>query len=218
MISFPASLKAVGGAHTGLPPANLLDVQDVNGTIYYWADRKIQAPSMFTGAQVSYLPWLLGVPSFTFNRSAVSNTGSFTLQNLSGNTLARDMEMKLRASAIEGAFFVYRNWEADAEASWIEVHGTLSMTDNGDDTVSCKATDIFASAQDDTPLENYCETCQLQWGGARCGSTQSVECNYSFQSCQVVERIMVALNDYEKNWGETSANTPLTVINRTRRY
>ncbi|MDR3797957.1 MAG: hypothetical protein P4K93_07380 [Terracidiphilus sp.] len=218
MIDLAPSLLSVGGARTGIAPANLLDVENINGGIFYWADRTLTAPSMFTGDPVVYLPWLLGVPSFTFNRSTVSNTGNFKLQNVSGNTLARDVETQLRASALEGAFFVYRCWQADAEASWIEVHGTLTLDDNGVDTVSFKAIDIFSCAQDDTPLENYCETCQLQWGGPRCGSTQANECQYSFQSCQVVERIMVALNNYEKNYGETSANTPLTVINRTRRY
>ncbi len=32
----------------------------------------------------------------------------------------------LRAS-LEGAFVVYRLWQADAEASWIEVHGSLTV-------------------------------------------------------------------------------------------
>jgi hypothetical protein len=218
MILFGPTLLAVGGARTGIAPANLIDVQDINGNIYYWADRLMLAPSAFTGAQTAYLPWLLGVPNFTFNRSTVSNTGNFKVQNVSGNTLARDVETQLRASALEGAFFVYRCWQADAEESWIEVHGTLTLDDNGVDTVSFKATDIFSCAQDDTPLENYSETCQLTWGLARCGSTQPNECQYSFQSCQVVERIMAAPNNFEKNYGETAANTPLTVINRTRRY
>jgi hypothetical protein len=217
MIPYPASMLAVGGARTGIAPVNLLDVQDINGNNYFWADRSIQCLSVITAAQATYLPWLLGVPSFTFNRSMASNTGSFILQNISGNTLARDMETKLRTSALEGAFFVYRSWQADAQASWLEVHGTLTVDGVPTDTASFRAVDIFNPAQDDTPLETYCETCQLQWGGPRCGSTQATECQYSFQSCQVVERIMVALNDYEKNYGETAANSPLTVINRSRR-
>lgn len=88
---------------------------------------------------------------------------------------------------------------------------------NGVDTAEIKGVQLLNPAQDDTPLEIYCETCQLNWGLARCGSTQPNECLYSYQSCQVVERIMVTMNDYEKNYGETTANTPLTVINRSRR-
>jgi hypothetical protein len=218
MISYPDSLLAIGGSRTGIAPVNLLDVQASNGNNYFWADRSIQALSVITAAQAAYLPWLLSAPSFTFTRSMASNTGSFIVQNISGNTLARDMETKLRASALEGAFFVYRSWQAAAEAAWLEVHGTLTVEGVPADTASLKAVDIFNPAQDDTPLESYCETCQLQWGGPRCGSTHATECSYSYQSCQVVERIMVALNDYEKNWGETAANGPLKVINRSRRF
>lgn len=48
-IDYPASLKAVGGARTGIAPVNLLDVQDVNGNLYYWADRRCNAPVAISG-------------------------------------------------------------------------------------------------------------------------------------------------------------------------
>ena len=114
--------------------------------------------------------------------------------------------------------FVYRLWQPGAEAAWLEIHGTLSLEDLGPDAATLRAAQMFNMAAADLPMNAFSETCQLNWGGTRCGSTQTTECNYSFQSCQVVERCMVAFNDYEKNWGETSSNTPLTVINRRRRY
>jgi hypothetical protein len=164
-----------------------------------------------------YLPWIIGVPKFTFHRSLVTDVGNFVLQNLSGDTLQRDFERLMRRSTLEGALFVYRCWQPDAEAAWIEVHGKLTVDDVGTDTVSLRGENLISPAQEDTPLEIYCETCQLNWGGPRCGSTQPTECQYSFQTCQVPERIMVALNDFEKNYGEANANTALKVINRARR-
>jgi len=164
----------------------------------------------------SYSPFLLSVSSFSFHRSLQTDVGSFILQNLSGDTLSRDFEKLARRSALEGALFVYRLWQPDAEAAWLEVHGTLTVDDIGVDTVKLKGTQLLNPAQDDTPLEIYSETCQLQWGGPRCGSTQSTECSYSFQTCQVPERIMVAMNHYEKNYGEAQAGTALNVINRRR--
>ena len=171
--------------------------------------------SSLTGP-VTHDPWLLSVPQISFHRSLQTDTGSFVVQNLSGDTLSRDTEKLLRASAFEGALFVYRLWQADAEAAWIEVHGTLSVDDVGVDTLTFKGTQLLNPSQDDTPLENYCETCQLQWGGIRCGASGSTECSYSYQTCQVIERIMVVMNDYEKNYGETLANTALNVTNRRR--
>ena len=163
-----------------------------------------------------YIPWLVAVPSFSFHRSLVTDTGSFVIQNLSGDTLSRDFEKIARRSALEGAFFVYRLWQAGAQEAWLEVHGTLSVDDIGQDTVRLKGSQLLNPSQDDTPLENYSETCQLQWGGRRCGSMEATECQYSFQSCQVPERIMVALNSFEKNYGENDANTAMNVINRRR--
>lgn len=217
MITYPPSLQRVGGARTGIAPVNLLDVQDVNGNNYFWSDRKITAPSVLTGAAQVYLPWLLGCGPFTFNRSMATDSGGFKVQNISGTTLARDVEVLLRASAIEGAMFIYRCWQADAQAAWLLTMGTLTFDDGDADTATFKTRPLSNPAEEDTPLEVYCETCQIQWAGKRCGSTQPTECQYSFQTCQVVERIMVALNDFEKNYGEAIANTPMTVINRNRR-
>jgi len=217
MISYPQSLIAVGGARTGITPVNLLDVQTVDGNLYFWSDRPMAAPSVITGANANYLSWLLSVPSFAFHRSLQTDVGNFVVQNISGNTLSRDFEKYIRAETIEGAFFVYRLWQPDAEAAWLEVHGALTLDEAGTDTAQLKGAQLLNPAQDDTPLENYCETCQLNWAGKRCGSTQSTECLYSYRSCQVIERIMVAMNDYEKNYGETTANTAFKITNRRRR-
>ena len=236
MIDYPASLLATGGAHTGVAPVNLLDIQDVNGNVYLWADRKILAPSPLVAALtamgattglptspagaesgfLAYKPWLLRVPKLTFHRSLQTDVGSFTIQNLSGDTLSRDVEKQVRRSTLEGAFFVYRLWQPDAEAAWLYAQGTLTVDPLAVDTGELKSKQLLNPAEDDTPLEIYCETCQLQWGGARCGATGTTECSYSFQTCQVVERIMVDMNNFEKNYGEAQANTVLNVINRRR--
>lgn len=198
-----------------------IDVSFVGLAVYYHltagGEPAYTSPGDTGIAGANYVPWLVQVPNFTFHRSLQTDMGSFVIQNLSGDTLSRDMEKILRASAMEGAFFVYRLWQADAEAAWLEVHGQLTVDEDGVDTITLKAEQLINASQDDTPLEIYCETCQILWAGRRCGSTQPTECEYSMQTCQVVERIMVALNDYEKNFGEATANTALKVINRRRK-
>jgi hypothetical protein len=164
-----------------------------------------------------YIPWLLSVPQLTFNRSLTTDTGEFVIQNLSGDTLSRDFEKIVRRSTLEGAMFVYRLWEADAEEARLEVHGTLSVNDIGPDKAKLTAGPLINAASTDCPLESYCETCQPDWGGVRCGSTESTECSYSFQTCQSPRRFMGVLNHYETNFGATEANTAFNVINRRRR-
>ncbi|MBW4049424.1 MAG: hypothetical protein HIU89_16340 [Proteobacteria bacterium] len=143
--------------------------------------------------------------------------GQFVVQNVSGDSVSRDVERMLRASAMEGAYFIYRLWQPGAQAAWLEVHGTLTVADVGVDTMTLKGTQLLNPSQDDTPLEIYSETCQLVWGQARCGSTAPTECSYSYQTCTSLNRIMIVANDYEKNFGETTANTALNVINRRRK-
>jgi hypothetical protein len=165
-----------------------------------------------------YLPWLVQVPPFTFHRSLVTDIGAFVIQNLSGDTLSRDFEKIARRSALEGAFFVYRCWQADAQASWLEVHGTLTMGNTGDDTAQLKGAQLINASEADTPLEIYCETCQIQWAGRRCGSTEDTECQYSYQTCQVIERPFIVQNNFEKNLGESAAAiTTANTINRRRK-
>lgn len=217
MIPYPASLLAVGGARTGVAPINVLDVETVDGNHYFWSDRKIAAPSVITGASQQYVAWLLSVPSFSFHRSLQTDVGSFVVQNISGDTLSRDFEKYVRAETFEGAFFAYRSWQPNAQAAWLEVHGTLTLNDGGTDSAEMGGMQLMNPSQDDTPLENYSETCQLNWGGKRCGSTSPTECHYSYPSCQVIERIVVVTNSYEKNYGETTANLAMKTINRRRK-
>ena len=215
------TLKTIGGARTGIAPANLLDVQTVEGDLHYWADRPVAAPYAITAdgnsAIGTYLPWLLSVPSISFHRSLQTDTGTFVIQNISGDSLSRDFEKIARRSALEGSLFVYRMWQPGAEAAWLEVHGNLTVEGINPETVQLQGAQLLNPSQDDTPLEIYCETCQLEWASKRCGATGDTECKYSYKTCQVVERIMVVLNNYEKNYGTTTANVATKTINRRRK-
>lgn len=218
MIPYSATLLAVAGARTGLPPVNLLDVQDTNGNIYHWADRKnFLAPVLIGEGVLPYVGWLLSCGPFVYNRSLVTDFGSFVIQNVSGDTLSRDMEKTLRGTTLEGAQFAYRCWQADAQAFLLYGTGTLTFDGGSDDLARFKTKPFGDAAQEDTPLFQLCETCQLNWAGPRCGSTKPTECSYSFQSCQVPERFMGVINSFEKNYGETTSDVPLLNVNRSRR-
>jgi hypothetical protein len=200
-----------------------LDVSDVAIAIYFHlpgggSNGGYTNPGEAPYGNGPYLPWLLQVPNFTFHRSMQTDMGNFVVQNVSGDTLSRDMEKILRASTLEGAQFVYRCWQPDSEAAWIEVHGQLTMGSDGVDTVQLTAADTINAAQDDTPLELSCETCQLNWALARCGATGDTECQYSYQTCQVPEKIMVVMNNFEKNYGESTASIAVRPINRARKF
>ncbi len=204
---------------TGVAPISLVDVQTVDGLLYYWSDRPITAPAALSadglGDLIAYQPWLLTAPTFTFNRSLQTDTGTFTLQNISGDTISPDFAKATRRSSLEGALFVFRWWDPGGEFAWIETEGTLSV-DEVDNRTAPLATAQLLAGQDDTPAESYSEVCQLVWGEARCGATGSTECLYSYKTCQVVEHFLGVLPDFEKNFTETIAATATTTVNRRR--
>lgn len=301
MRSYAPGMLASAG-HTGIAPAHLLDVLTVNGEIFYWSDRnKIQAPPVLTQPDTItrgiYLPWLVGVPTITQYRSMQTNTGSFAIQNVSGDTLASDLETMLRSTTLEGAQFAYRMWVPGMQRPWLSWYGTLTLDATAVADGQFKAKDMFDPNATDALDEQYCETCQWLWGSDRCGVviassggttadvteaaithsaahaglvtitgtkmfpyllpvggpgdpgdpgggggdggtgggggtgspgnpgggggggtvTSAVECDYSYQSCQVRERFSGVLNHFEKNYGETLMQMTGSPIVRSRR-
>jgi hypothetical protein len=215
MITFPAS-----PSRTGVAPACLLDIQTMDGDIYYIADRAISfVPAVITPdgnpLLAQYLPWLMTAPTFRFYRSTQTDTGTIQLQNISGDTVTRDFSRLARHSALEGAIFVFRWWQAGGEFAWREVHGMLSVVSISGTSAQLTATQTLAG-NDDTPAEFYSENCQLVWKEKRCGATGSTECMYSYQTCQVPERYMGVLNTYEKAYDESVAPIITQTVNRRR--
>lgn len=227
MRTYPSQLASIAAAHTGIAPAHLLDVMDTNGNFYYWANRKtsvlaaIDASSAVGGAPtttVTYLPWVLSVPEWKFYRSLQTDMGQIQLQYLSGDTLQRDFDRIVRSTALEGALFVYRLWDAAAEWPYIEVHGTLTVGAPSQNRVGITARQMLNPSADVTPQFTLSEICPWRYGSPQCGATGSVECQHSFPTCQVVERIMVISNNYEKNFGPADANVSVKVMNRIRKF
>lgn len=220
MISYPDSLQPVVGARTGIAPAHLLDVEDCNGNFYYWSNRKITAPCVLglAAAEMPYLPWILSVPQWKFYRSMQTDMGVIQMQNISGDTLQRDFERIVRASALDGAMFVYREWHADAEAPSLEIHGTLSVDDSDPEEVKLACRQLFNPSSDIAPAYTYGEICPWRYGSAQCGATNPISCQQSFPTCRVPERILVITNSYEKNFGEATANVATTTMNRLRQF
>ncbi len=75
---------------------NELDISFIGIAVYYTlptygtpGDPEIPGSGI---PPAEYLPWLMSVPEITFHRSLQTDMGSFVLQNVSGDTLSRDME------------------------------------------------------------------------------------------------------------------------------
>ena len=187
---------------------------------YYWGTRKITAPSVIVAdggsASNAYLPWILTPPSLTLHRSMKVNMGTLQLQNLSGDTLQSDFQRIVRRLTLEGALAVLRRWNAAAQDVEREFHATTSLDDSSPSVAILSLRQLNDNSQEVTPQRQLCEFCQWRWSSAQCGSTASTPCQQTYDTCQVLERIFVIINNYEKNYGETLATTSAKVQNRTR--
>ncbi len=202
--------------------AHLFDIQTVDGDLYYWSDRPLsEIPAAITAdnepANVAYTAWITQPPTFTRNRTLASDTGSFQVANVFGDTLATQLERTLRKSAFEGAMFVYRWWAVAAEMADLEVHGTLTVGGVKKPNVTISAVSSFDGSNRNAPEWQFSESCQLTWGLKRCGSTQPTECLYSLQSCQVIERIVsISSTYYDKNMADAVSAVQSVQVNRRR--
>jgi len=206
-----------------IAPALLLDVQTPGGDVYYWADRPlnnivpvIQASGVSSGTPVNYTAWLLSSGNFKYSRSLVTDTGTLTLQNLSGDVLQRDFARIARRSVLEGSLYVFRYYQVDMQWAWLEQHGTLTVGDTGD-TVTLNLQQLMPGS-DDTPDQTISETCQLVWGEKRCGATGATECLYTYASCQCPARFTGIQTAFEVNNPAAAAALPTTVFNRARAW
>src|SRR5438309_10202629 len=75
----------------------LLDLQTVDGSQYFWTDNNYnQYQSRLTGALQTYSPWMKTVGPLTLSRDFTTDGGDLIIQNLSGNTIDRDVAAALK--------------------------------------------------------------------------------------------------------------------------
>lgn len=216
-MSTPATVLAgVMARHGGVAPMRLLDVFDIQGNSYHWASESV--PSMaalgispiFTGnppswnAQLmiedwddTYLNWLIADGPFQMSRSLKSDMGNFVIQNLSGNSLQRDMDQLILATAFEGALFAFREWAKDARAAEFEMHGRLSIVAVGEAVAEFMGESMF-NGGDYQALDLVAETCRWRYGSTACGDTADNPCNNTWETCRLVnkERFSGFINNY----------------------
>ncbi len=188
--------------HGAVAAVHLLDVYDLNGFSYHWASAKIVSAAalgitpVYTGTAPAwnahlrigtwddyYLPWLVGAGPFHLARSMQTDIGNFTVQNVSGNTLQRDMNQLITASAFEGAVFAYREWNLDAAMPEFEFHGQLSIASVTESIAEFAATQLLGPSEDQG-LDLLSETCRWRYASAACGDTTNNPCQQTFLTCR----------------------------------
>ena len=198
----PAAVKARLAASGGGAAVSLLEVLTFDQNFFAWADCDITAAGMLPVPSViaghtslntlisTYQPWLMSCGPFKIYGNTTTSTGQVVVQNLSGDTVRRDVSRIFSKHAMMGALVCYRRWLADCQYAEFSFVGSVSDVDVEADGegMTLQIESLAAWSRLDAPYQEIGVSCPLAFGSIECGSTSSTPCNNSYGSCSSTER------------------------------
>lgn len=175
-------LAQMGGI---MRPVVLLDIQTTDGSQFFWADLEGNYLSEMTGQTQFYNGWLKGGTAFQITKDLSTNAGDMTVQNISGNTIDRDVDLALSNHEFEGALCIMRVWMPILDAAIDEFHGQISEQNPVEDEFQFRHLQLFDPAQYDAADDVIQDLCTWRYQSAQCGSTGSATtCDFKLSTCQ----------------------------------
>jgi hypothetical protein len=171
-------------------PVVLLDIQTLDGAQYFWSDYEGSYPTKFTGAMQFYNGWIKSGCNFTRTKDMTSNAGDLLLQNISGNTIDRDVAAALKNHEFEGAYAVTRLWIPLLDVAIDEFHCSLTEQNPKEDEAGARELQLFDPTQFVIAGDVEVETCTFRFKSLQCGSTGSATgCPKRLIDCQDATRL-----------------------------
>jgi hypothetical protein len=153
----------------GISRIHLIDVQCSDGTNYFWSSHEGKFLSRLTGAAQQYKPWVKEPPSIKLTRSLQADGGEFKIQNLSGNTVDREVAALFKAGEFEGAYIVYRPWLVPFDAAPFEFHGFVTEQNIGLEDVTLRVLQLFQPNELSVCDPRQTRDCHWRFNSAQCG-------------------------------------------------
>lgn len=170
MRTLPAGMAAeLAKRGRSLHRVHLLDVQRGDGTNYFWSNCEGQFLSRLTGAQQLYKPWITQPPTIKMTRSLAADGGDFRIQNLSGNTIDREVAALFKAGEFEGAYVIYRPWLIPLDAAAFEFHGFITEQSVEAETVSMRMLQLLQPNEIPVYDQRQTRACHWRFNSAQCG-------------------------------------------------
>lgn len=132
-----------------------------------------------------YSGWIKNGFNFTRTRDLSTNAGDLVIQNLSGNTIVRDVSNALDAHEFEGALCIVRLWLPLFDQAMDEFHCSLSEPSPGEDECSFRQLTLLDPSQYFCADDPQGELCTWRFKSAQCGSTgAAATCDFKMTTCQ----------------------------------
>ena len=167
-------------------PVVLLDIQTIDGTQYFWSDYEGNYPARIVAGSPStfYHGYIKSGCSFTCTRDTSTNAGDLLVQNLSGNTIDRDVASALDKHEFEGAFAVTRLWIPLLDVAVKEFHTSLTEQNPTEDEASFRQLQLLDPTQYFIAADVEGTDCTWRYKGLQCGSAGSAAtCPKTFPAC-----------------------------------
>jgi hypothetical protein len=192
--SFPAAAPAEFKKQQGFLPIVLVDILLRDGTTYYFSDvGGTYTVKLGAGPTAVYSPWIVSAGPFTFTKGQQTDAGDLVLQNISGNSIERDMAKAMKAHEFEGALCVIRYWHALLALSVLEFHGTLGNQRDLGDTCDFRFKQLMDANRLDALVDPLSEPCPWTFKtDPRCGSTGvATTCDKTYTQCSDANHLAV---------------------------
>jgi len=170
-------------------PISLLEILTVSGNIYLFSEGNVgDMPSILKGGSTNaYKGWVTGQPTFQTFGSTQTDTGSISLQNISGNTVQRDAALLVSQYELIGAFVYYRLWNIAGEQSLFTFMGSITGVEV-DETQMDLSLEGFDNYSMIRCLDDIGVSCPLTFASPQCASTSPTPCQQSYGTCTSIER------------------------------
>lgn len=173
------------GGRAGYAPIVLVDVElQDNATRYYWADRGGLYPmKLGAGGNQQYQPFVKSFGPYKLTRTLQTDGGTVVIQDLSGNSIERDVSKAFVAAEFVGALCVIRLWDQRLAVARRELHCKLSKPVVTDVDLTFSPVALFDPTAYDA-LRMYQATCIWRYLSPACGSASPLAtCQLDFGSC-----------------------------------
>ncbi|GEM_PF-2520263 len=147
----------------------LFELELPDGSRHFWSTHELMATSILTGASQQFKPWVVDVGEFNLSRSLRADYGEFTVQNLSGNTIERDVAKLIKASEFDGAYCIARHHWTPFGDDTFTIHGYLKRLPVNDQTALFRMTQLLNPGDLSAYDGRFTRGCRWRFNSAQCG-------------------------------------------------
>lgn len=210
----PLAASGLVATHT------LVEVKTASGNVYLWTEHKGFYPSLINGGgKYAFQDWLVdGAQDFNIYGTAQTDTATVAVQNLSGNTVQRDVSLAFSKTEFIGAFVCISLWRGDAEVNLLTFTGNVVEVDVTEQqmTLSIEGFGNWSAVR--APQYDIDKSCPLIFGSVACGSTSATPCDQSYGGCLQINRFAGAVTQWDVDCPNVEmAQPPPAVVYNTGR-